>query len=442
VTFEEEDAFLAQIAAASTDPLPAPKRPAGTPKAAPKERVGFATEALRVIAGGTRDAFQGTLDAMDDIAAGADAWTYRKWGVGTYFVDGQLVDRKTAERLTGKAAGFQAKTWVPKVAENQTAVGRFGRDTVEFGLGFVGGMRALRGMEVAGTVARMARPLAAGAAAAFNNVDPMQGNLLNMAKELGVPANVVTDALAVDEDDEALTARLKNAAADAVGGVAFDAALKTLGLGIRQLRGLKTAKASLERQAAVPDEALRHAPELDTQAAAAVDDALQPAAPKSAAEDVGLGKEQSLFKDEPPAAAKPDPEVELEQTLFDIPSKMEGLDEAGLNALAKSFHDGSGYEVLERLGLNPARIDFAKVLSEGDPGVARVSEIVERVAEAVQPIADRAGSKPRSWNQTAMLANLIGASEGQVVASFKGATNMLDAKAWASRQLLGGSAAA
>src|SRR5205814_123329 len=108
--------------------------------------------------------------------------------------------------------------------------------------------------------------------------------------------------------------------------------------------------------------------------------------------------QQSLF-DDLPEAPKPGTVEEAERALMDIPSTMERLDEADLEKLAKGFHEGTGYEVLERLGLNPARINFAKVLTDGEPGVARIGELVERIAEAVQPIANRAGSKPRTWNQ-------------------------------------------
>ena len=453
-TWEEEDAFLAQIAAASAVPTPAPRR--GAPKAAHQKRTGFATEAYRVLAGGTRDAVQGTFDAIDDIAAGADAWTYRKWGVRAPVVtfgasanngvlgieDGTTAaTRLAAER---KPLGFQAKTWVPRVAEASTPVGRFGRDMVEFGAGFATGMKGLKGLEALGTVARYSRVTLAGAGAAFANVDPMQGNLANMAKSLGIPDTALTEALAVDEDDTELEARLKNAAADAVGGFAFDAAFKMVATGVRQARGLRVAKDAVQRQASVPDEVLRHDSRFDEQAAVAVDEAIAlkatPAPASAGTKAVSPDGQLPLFDNLPESPKAPQVD-ELEQSLFNIPSKMQGLDETALTRLATSFHDGSGYEVLERLGLNPARIDFAKVLSDGDVSMGRVSEIVERVAEAVQPLALRAGSQPRSWNQTAALANLLGSSEGSVVEAFKGATNMLDAKAWAARQLLGGSAA-
>lgn len=456
-SWEEEDAFLAQVAAASISP-PAPRKntPQRQPQATPQKRVGIATEAFRVLAGGTRDAVQGAFDAADDIAAEADAWTYRKWGVrapvvtfGSYAQNGVIgVEDGTAaaQRLAAerRPVGFQAKTWVPRVTEAATPVGRFGRDVVEFGVGFATGMKALKGLEGLGTVARYGRVTLAGAGAAFANVEPMQGNLANMAKALGIPDTALTEALAVDEDDTAIEARLKNAASDAVGGFAFDAAFKLVATGVRHARGLRVAKDAIERQASVPDDVLRHDPRLDEQAAEALaETTTAKAAPSATAERpaaTGPDGQLPLF-DDLQAAPKPSQADQLEQTLLDIPSKMQGLDEAALTSLARSFHDGTGYEVLERLGLNPARIDFAKVLSDGDLSVGRVSEIVERVAEAVQPLAQRAGSQPRSWNQTAALANLLGSSESAVVEAFKGATNMLDAKAWAARQLLGGSAA-
>lgn len=427
-------------------PTPAPKVSAPAP--APKRRANPFDETLRAVLGGLRDNAQGTLDAIDDIAAAGDAWVYRKTGMGTYAVYGkdarngvfELVPKAVAEQRTGRAAGFNAKAWMPKVEENRTGVGRIARDIVEFGSGFAGGSRALRGLAAVGTVGRVSRPVLAGAVAAFESVDPMQGNLANMAKQLGVPKNALMEALAVDEDDDALVARFKNAATDAVSGVAMDAAFKTLATGVRQLRGLRAAKESVQRQAAIPEEALRHAPELDQQAAEAVAPKITQAEPKPAPKpEPAPGEQMSLFPDAP-AAAKPAQVDELEQTLFSIPKTVQGLSDDAVRELAQAYHAGKDYTVLERLGLNPARIDFAKVLAD-DVGVDRVNELVERIAEATQPLAMEAGSKPRSWSQTAMLANLVGTSEGQVVAAFKGRTNMLDAYAWSARQLLGGSAA-
>ncbi|MFN3573626.1 MAG: hypothetical protein ACK4TR_08875 [Phenylobacterium sp.] len=448
---------------------------AAKPKAAPQPSAGFADEALRVVLGGARDAVQGTIDAIEDIDAEFDRLARRAGLPGTYIVTGrdasngvvELVSRDTAMRRAD-ARPTSLPERLPEVAPNQTTGGKIGRDIVEFGTSFAGGMRALRGMQSLGTVGRMARPVAAGAAAAFVDIDPMAGNLANLAKQLGVPENVLTDALAVDEDDEALTARFKNAATDMIAGVALDAAVSAMVKGVRAVRGMRSAKDSLDRQAAVPDEVLRHAPELDLDAAQSFTDRAVPqaaaraelaaareatqaveevapratpeAAPEAAQAATRSGEQLTLFDDLPEARA-PDVADELEQTLFNIPRRVEGLDEKALNELAEAFHSGTkDYEVLKRLGLNPARIDFSKVLAE-DVGAARVGELVERIAEATLPIAMRAGSQPRSWTQTAALANLIGASEGQVVMAFKGKTQMLDAYAWGARQLLGGSAA-
>lgn len=436
----DEDAILAAMAAAEFAPDPMER--SGQQTSTRRPPVTFSSEAWRVVGGGVRDAVQGTLDAADDLAAVVDDWQYRKFGVGSYLVTGrdadngvaQLVTKDEVERRTRKAAGFNARTWVPSVAEAQTPVGRFGRDVVEFGAGFATGSKALKGLDALGTVARYGRVTLAGAGAAFSSVDPMQGNLANMAKELGVPENALMEALAVDEDDSAVEARLKNAAADAATGLAFDGAFKLLAKGVNQLKALKAAKASVEAQEAVPDELLR----VDKRLGQPAPQPLEPA-PKVAGE-ASAADQLPLF-DELPPVARPATVDELETALHGIPRKFEGLDEAGLTTLAKSFHDGTGYEVLERLGLDPARIDFARVLSEGEPAVERVTEMVERIAEAVQPIADRAGSKPRTWKQTAILANMVGSNEATVVQAFKGATSLLDAKAWAARQLLAGSAA-
>lgn len=412
-------------------------------------RPGFFSEAGRVIAGGVRDAAQGSIDTFNDIDTAVSDWADRKMGLGTYALYGrnarngviELVSKDRWRQATGEQDALNAR--LPAVAENQTVAGQVGRDIAEFGTSFVTFSKQLKGLEALGSVAKWGKPVVAGALAAFVDIEPMEGNLLNLADQLGVPRNAVIEALAVEEDDGAIEARLKNASTDAVAGLAFDAGIKALTFGVRAVRGAKKAKSSLEGQAAVPEEALKHAPELDAEAARAVDEVFAPkaaaeAAPKAAPE-VAPGTQQSLFDDLPPAA-KPAQVDELEEALFAIPSKMQGLSDEAVQSLARSYHEGSGYEVLQRLGLNPARIDFAKVLAEGE-SAEKVAEMVERIAEAVQPLAMQAGSKPRSWSQTQMLANLLGGTESQVVASFKGATNLLDAKAWAARQFLGGSAA-
>jgi hypothetical protein len=447
--------ILAAMAAEAYTPVPearATKAPSAPKKAAVPARTSWGQEAFRAVVGGVRDAVQGTANTVDDLDTEIDAWARGRGLPGTYTLMGrqasngifEFTSKDKAKAATKDALGGDT---LFEVEDNQSAAGKVSRDLVEFGTSFIGASRALKGVAALGTAARMSAPVAAGAAAAFVDIDPMEGNLANLAKELGVPANVLTEALSVEEDDGAIEARLKNAAADAVTGVAFDAAFKAMAVGIRQVRGLRGARDEMTRQAAVPADALRHAPELEADAVSA----LTPPAPKAAAEATGLADPKITKELEPGAqadlfgdlatATKPAQVDELEQALFNIPSNMRGLPEADLLALAKSYHEGTGYEVLKRLGLNPARIDFAKVIGEGDAGVDKVAEMVERIAEAVQPIANEAGSKPRSWTQTSMLANLIGTSEGNVVVAFKGASNMLDAKAWAARQMLGGSAA-
>ena len=436
-----DEELMAAITAAEYSPARVATK--GAPAPTQRTRASFSSEAVRVIVGGVSDAVKGTIDAADDLAWAADDWINKKTGFGGSVVFGReapngligTVPRREYERRTGQRAGFNTDAWLPKAPENQTAVGRFTRDITEFGTSFVTGSRAIKGLDALGTVARYGRVTLAGAGAAFVNVDPMEGNLANMAKALGVPQNALTEALAVDESDGALEARFKNAAADAVTGVAFDAGLKMLATGVRQLKALKNAKASVEGQAAAPMELAKPDPKMVESATRAVDETFNP----KPAEAAPAGEQGALFSDLPPAA-KPDPVDELESSLFNIPSKMEGLDEEALKALARSYHEGTGYEVMERLGLDPARIDFAKILSDGDPSVAKIREMTERVAEAVMPIASRAGSKPRTWTQTQMLANLVGSSEGQVIAAYKGKTELLDAYGWASRQLLAGSA--
>lgn len=423
----------------------------------PRQHVGWGEEAYRIVVGGVRDAGQGFADTVDDVARVIDDRVAR-WGLDrTWMVYGRAAqngwieggltqkeaDAKLAAARAREGDTTQGHTFIhfTEVEDPTTRAGKFGREVVEFAAGYAAAGWALRGMAATGAVARVAKATAASSFAAFIDVDAMDGNLANMAKDLGVPKNVVTDLLAVESDDSQIEARLKNAVADAAFGLPIEGALTAIGKGIRAAKAARVAKNDI-KAAAAP--ALKLDPRMAEEAGKAVDEALaaevNPKAAPRAADSTAPGSQAELFPDLP-RATEPS-HLEKVDAMFDaIPSKIKSLDEDGLNALVDGFLHGRDYEVLARLGLNPARIDFSKVLEAGEAGAVKVEEMVMRIADATQDLAAAAGSKPKSWKQTAFTANVLGLGESSAVAAFRKKTANIDGYAWAARQVLAGSAA-
>lgn len=449
---DEEPANQAALAAGAAAPV---GRPAQRREPAPRvpvkeaERTNVFQETWRALAGGVRDAVQGTADAIDDIASVADDFVFEKTGVGSFIVTGkladnglvQLVDRKTYAKRTGGQDGFGN---LPSVAENQSGVGKFSREVVEFSTSFVGGMRAIRGVGGASQIARWGRPVVASAASAFVDIDVMEGNIMNMARDLGLPDNAVTDALAVEQDDHVLIARLKNAASDAAIGIPVDAAFGAVAKGIRHLRAAKAGRKEIEEALAVPEDIL-------TQPVAVIDEVPLSA---QAADGIEVELPNGSVVDVPNAAraipeatpaqpkASMTPVEEVESFGVELGQRVRSLPVEELDRIADDIMSGVPVReaaARERLGLHPGRIDFSRVLAEGD-GPEALVEMITRLAREAEPLAQALGSKPRAFSATETLAQLLGTDKHRIVNQWQEKTQNLDVFATAARVFVSGQA--
>lgn len=444
VTQSVQSAVVAPVGRPAQRREPAPRVPVREARTNPFQ------EAFRATVGGLRDAVQGTADAIDDVAEFMDDQVYKRTGIGTYLVVGDLADNGVAQFVPFKEYERRTKTDgfgnLPQVAENQSTVGKVSREIVEFGASFVGGMRVVRGVGGAAAVARWGRPVVASAAAAFNDIDAMEGNLANTARDLGLPDNFLTEALAVEEDDHVLTARMKNAAADAVIGIPVDAAFGALARGIRHLRGAKAARQEIEETLAVPEEIL-------TQPVAKIDE-VPLAAQADEGIEVQLPNGQTV---DVPNAAKAVPEAipeqrvmapegnpidEMETVGVEMANRLRGMTVEELDRVADDIMSGAPVReaaARERLGLHPGRIDFSRVLAEGE-GPEALVEMVTRIAREAAPLAQALGSKPRSFDATQALAQLMGVDKGRIVNVWQEKTQNLDVFATAARMFVAGQA--
>lgn len=484
-------------------PRPAPPVPQAPPanrrvQAAPARqpaRVGWAEEVFgRVAVGAVRDALQGTMDTLQDVTPGIMRYNERIWrGVGiptdrigqgiqdynraaldTYervsgkparpftFRNGALVrvDRAAAERDLNDVVNLRTETHrmpsLPTVAEPVSGVGQVSREIGEFGVSFLTFRKQLGALQGVGSVARWARPVIAGAAAAFTDVEPMEGNLLNVADHFGLRSQVV-DALAVDEDDDVLTARFKNAAVDGIAGQAVEA-LVGMVKGVRALNGMKS---SLD-VAMTPTRAFDVAGDagLDASIRASIDSARPVATGAARAADRTLAAanegasaaDDVAYAPEPSLGRHPGDQGDLfGQTLTaddiatsvdgvaDLEGFIRGLPEDKLAQLATDITSGHPADAMRRVGLNPASIDFARLLDE--QGVEAVERLINHVANAYDAIAQGAGSAPRGWRSAAQAANALGGTEAQLVTALGVKTKGLDSVVMATKAVLGGSAA-
>lgn len=438
-------------------------RPVQSPRPAPRVPVREARtnpfdEAFRVVVGGARDALEGTSDALNDVSealnrSGRDLGD-RMFGRNRYMLFGrdarngvaefgvsrermeaaiqrnrEARDRRSRERSLSGYASRVLYGDLPEVAQPTTGVGRFSREVVEFGTSFVGGMRAVRGLGAATRAARFSRPVIASAGAAFVDVDAMEGNLANMAEDLGVPRNVLTDALAVDETDDQLVARFKNAAADAAVGIPLDLGLNALAQGVRQLRGLRAAKQEVDEVLAVPETA--------NTTIALADDVIE-AAPAPRAD--APADAPATAGDAPKVTLAPTEEADV--AAVEIVKRVRSMSVEELDRIADDIMSGNPVAeaaARERLGVHPGRIDFSRLLAEGE-GPEAVVQMLTRIAREAAPLAQALGSKPRGWDQTAALADLLGAHKGRITETWLEKTENLDLFSWLARSYIAGQA--
>jgi hypothetical protein len=409
----------------------------------------------RAVVGGVRDAFQGFMDSVDDLAEAADNFVYTRTGIGTYITLGReadngivgLVSKAEAERRTGRAAGFGVLQDIrtPKVAGAGVA-----RDVVEFGTSFATGMRATKFIAAAGNTARVAPAIAAGfrglqsttagAYAAFVDHAPMEGNLVNMAASLGIPQPALLEALAVDEADGALEARLKNAAVDFVAGPLFDGAVATLAGAVKGFKALRGINEDLDAILGVPEEIMK----VDPKAARRVaDEGITVETPDGVVHDVprvpkGTDELPEVSPREPGTVGPLDDN--MTEGFQALPqrtrAKIAKLSDAEKKALADDILSGNParqVEIDERLGLHPNRVDVTNALLKDETGEA-VIDVIVKTADAIEELSQSYGSATRGWNEAQALGNILGVHGKRVVEVFQSKTKNLDAFAMVARK--------
>lgn len=155
-----------------------------------------------------------------------------------------------SRRVTGRPVGDALSFWqrvgmaqmrlpTNETERPNTLTGRFIEGATQFGTGFLGGGRVLRGWKTATTTGRIGKALAQGALADFSAFDGNEARLSNLLQD-HVPDAVAPafQWLAADEDDPELLGRAKNAIEGAGLGVAADLLLG----GLRTLRAARTAR--------------------------------------------------------------------------------------------------------------------------------------------------------------------------------------------------------
>jgi hypothetical protein len=212
-------------AAATTPPVPAGLQ------APPRKEPGVWNEVSRAVGGGIRDAAQNTLDLAHDLGS----WT--------------------GEHLLGlrMATGPSSRINLPKVAENQTTVGKVGRSITQFIIPFLGASKALG--YAAPAMGAIKKGLVAGAATDAAAFDPHEKRLSNMVMEMSdndpVFGKAAFEYLAANPNDTNAEGRFKNALEGAGIGMAVEGLFK----------GLRVIKAHYAAKGQQADESVRKAAE-------------------------------------------------------------------------------------------------------------------------------------------------------------------------------------
>lgn len=446
---QEQRSFWDRLGASLTDPE--------ARKKAERYQWNLADTA-QVAVGGIRDAAQGFMDTVDDLSEAADNFVYTRTGIGTYVVLGKLADNGIAQSVPfaeyEKRTGTDGFGTLRDIATPDKYGATVGRDVVEFGASFATGMRATKFIAAAGNTARVAPAIAAGfrtlqsttagAYAAFVDHEPMQGNLINLAASLGIPQPALLEALAVDEGDGALEARLKNAAVDFVAGPLFDGAIATLTGAVKGFKALRSVNEDLDAILGVPEEVMK----VNPKTARVADEGITVETPDGVVHDVPRVPKGT---DELPEVTPRDPSTvgplddNMAEGFAALPqrtrAKIAKLSDAEKKALADDLLSGNparAVEVDERLGLHPNRVDVTNALLKDETGDS-VIDVIVKTADAIQELSDSYGSARRGWSEAQALGNILGVHGKRVVEVFQSKTRNLDAFAMVARKTVANS---
>lgn len=393
------------------------------PAAQPAQPRPFST--YRALVGGVRDAFQGILDT----GSALDDWM----PIGPVVNFGSAADNGIFEiesRSEWERQGGQRPT-LPNLegSDNAGTAERLVRGVTSFAVPFTAALRATSALRGFGIVGRVGQGLAAGAAADFVQYDPVGGNIANLLRDTFGIDNAMLDSLAAEEDDTALMARFKAAAAGAPLGLAGDAVFEAGG---RLLKLYRAWKGSADEAAAtvasfkqgpvkVDVPAPRPEPKID---ATEADEVIPPS-------DAGGAKAAT---EDPLTYGPVDPE-DFDDVLDFLKSKAGDIemDEETFGRFAKALVEGDPEDALVKLGIDPLKINFSKYR---DPDM--LGRLHRGLAEVYEGLAARLGRSNTRVSEKAIIRGAEAmASTPDVLRSLYGSTNKLAEEITASRLFVG-----
>lgn len=186
--------------------------------------------------GGIADAINETLDMTKELGDWLNENVVDLGGV-TWGEDGLKL--ASGEDIA-KAENIQ----IPTTEKADSTTGNIVRGISQFITGFVGAgkLKAVQALKPATTTGKIGKAALQGAIADFAAFDPQEERLSNLIQENPTLENPVNEFLAANPDDNAAEGRLKNSLEGLGLGVAFDGLL----VGLKALRGIRKAKATLE----------------------------------------------------------------------------------------------------------------------------------------------------------------------------------------------------
>lgn len=390
----------------------------------------------RSVVGGVRDAFEGVLDTIDDagdflgeatgiggIAFGSSASN----GIIEY-QNFEEFNRRGGDSVFGRAGQETEFFAQPEGSADAGTAERLVRGLVGFAVPFTAYMRATTALRGFGVAGRMAQGLAAGAAADFTQVDPVGGNIANILRDTFGLDNAMLDSLASEEDDGALMARFKAAAAGAPLGLAGDAVFEAGG---RLLKLYRVWKGTADEAAATVASFKQGPVKVDLPSeprkveAVEADEVINPS-------DKPAAGEAEEFVYSPRKDGEPE---DFEDVLDFLKSKAGGvdMDEETFGRFAKNLIEGDPENALAKLGIDPLKIDFSKY-TDAD----MLGRLHKGLAEVYEGIATRLGrSNTRVSEKTIIRGAEALASTPDVLRDLYGSTSKLAEQVTAGRLFVG-----
>jgi hypothetical protein len=351
--------------------------------------------AYRATVGILKDTAQGVIDAIDDVGD----FLGRKTDIGGVVFGAnadngavQYLNKTEYDRRLAAQGGDVFDTKLPALEgeENAGTAERVIRGVGSFLVPYAGAAKAVGVMRGASWLGRAGRAMAAGAAADFVQVDPVSGNMANVLRDAFGIQSETLDALASEEDDDALYTRLKSAAVNAPLGLAADAFFEAGVRGIKAYRAWRgTAEEAEEtlrtlREDIGLDPTARQLPALRE----ATEPAIRPSGVSPGVEAPTAGAARSGEAYDPLKHARPDkPPKDFEDVLDYLKSKAgTEIDDAALSRLADNLLWGSPENALAKLGIDPAKLDFSVY---DDPDM--LGRLHKGLAEVYETIASKLG---------------------------------------------------